>query len=131
MKKIVGWWVLCLVFTGAIDTTYIYKTNAPYGTLDLKLPTCATRYYYLKENKTYSFRESSPGVRNETFTDMTSWDSSLYTQGILREKLWVFQRIGFSEETSIAAPQKMVKGIYLLIIHQGEKLIKQRVVVND
>src|SRR3954463_8047291 len=90
MKTIVGFWVMWLLFTqtvmSQVDTSFIYRTNAPYGTLDIRLAKSTTRYYYLQENKSFSFRESSPGVRTETFTDMTSWDSSPYTQGHLREK---------------------------------------------
>jgi len=57
-----------------------------YGTLDLRVAKSATRYYYLLENKTFSFRESSPGVKTDAFKDMTSWNSTPYTQGNLREK---------------------------------------------
>ena len=90
MKKIIGCWALCLMIChptfSQVDTTFIYRTNTPYGTLDLRLAKSSTRYYYLQENKTFSFRESSPGVKTETYRDMTSWDSSPYNQGNLREK---------------------------------------------
>jgi len=90
MKKIVGFWVIylsaCLVSIAQIDTTEIYSTSKPYGTLDIRIAKSATDYYYLQENITFSFRESSPGVKSNTFYDMTSWDSSPYTQGNLREK---------------------------------------------
>src|SRR5688572_3892442 len=69
-----------------VDTTFIYKTNTPFGTLDLRIAKSTTRYYYLQENKTFSFRESSSGVKTDTYRDMTSWNSSPYTQGNLREK---------------------------------------------
>lgn len=69
-----------------VDTAYVYKTGMPYGTLDIRLAKSSTRYYYLQEGKTFSFRESSPGVKTNTYRDMTSWDSSPYTQGNLREK---------------------------------------------
>jgi Prolyl oligopeptidase family/PA14 domain/Fibronectin type III domain len=69
-----------------VDTSYIYNTSMPYGTLDIRLRKSATRYYYLQPGKTFSFRESAPGVKTNTYRDMTSWDSSPYTQGILREK---------------------------------------------
>jgi hypothetical protein len=80
--------LLSLVFyaQAQVDTTYIYKTGTPYGTLDIRLAKSSTRYYYLKENETFSFRESAPGVKTKTFLDMTSWDSSPYMQGNLREK---------------------------------------------
>lgn len=90
MKNIVGFWVLLLAFTqtalAQVDTSYVYNINMPYGTLDIRIAKSPTRYYYVQENKTFSFRESAPGVPTETFVDMTSWDSNPYTQGNLREK---------------------------------------------
>jgi hypothetical protein len=90
MKRIVGIGVLilstCISVFSQVDTTYIYNTSMPYGTLDLRLAKSATRYYYLQEDTTFSYRESSPGVRSTTYRDMTSWDSSPYKQGNLREK---------------------------------------------
>lgn len=89
MKRWVG---LCVLFVlhfnlrAQVDTSYVYKTGLPYGTLDIRIAKSATRYYYLKENETVSFRESSPGVKTKTFRDMTSWDSSPYTEGNMREK---------------------------------------------
>lgn len=75
------------VFCSAqVDTAYIYNGSAPYGTLDLRIAKSATRYYYLEEGETFSFRESAPGVRTNTFRDMTSWDSSPYEEGHLRER---------------------------------------------
>ncbi len=89
MKRIVGLWVLYLG-TGLcafsqVDTSYIYNTNMPYGTLDLRLVKSPTRYYYLQEGTTFSYRESSPGVKTNTYTSMTSWNTSAYAQGNLRE----------------------------------------------
>lgn len=88
MKHLVG-----LVFLLAsslavaqVDTSFVYNTTTPFGTLDIRLAKSATRYYYLQENITFNFRESSPGVRTNSYKDMTSWDSSPYTQGNLREK---------------------------------------------
>jgi hypothetical protein len=69
-----------------VDTSYVYNPNAPYGSLDIRIAKSATRYYYLKEDVTFSFRESSPGVKTNTFFDMTSWDSSPYGQGHMRER---------------------------------------------
>jgi hypothetical protein len=69
-----------------VDTSFVYNQETPYGTLDIRLAKSATRYYYLQENITFSFRESSPGVRTNTFKDMTAWDSSPYSEGNLREK---------------------------------------------
>ncbi len=89
-KKVVGLWVIGLFMSNLslaqVDTSYIYKTGMPYGTLDIRIAKSATRYYYLQENVTFSFRESSPGVRTNTYRDMTSWDSSPFAQGNLREK---------------------------------------------
>jgi hypothetical protein len=69
-----------------VDTSYIYNTNTAYGALDIRVAKSATRYYYLQEGRTFSFRENSPGVRTNTFRDMTAWDSSPYEEGNLREK---------------------------------------------
>ena len=69
-----------------VDTSFIYNTSMPYGTLDLRIAKSPTRYYYLQEGITVSFRESAPGVKTNTYRDMTSWDSSPYRQGNLREK---------------------------------------------
>lgn len=89
-RKSVGLWVLGLfcfhISFSQVDTTFIFKTGTPYGTLDIRISKSSTRYYYLQENVTFSFRESSPGVKTKTYRDMTSWDSSPYTQGNLREK---------------------------------------------
>ena len=90
MKTIFGCLALSMTICHAtfsqVDTTFVYNTSTPYGTLDIRLAKSASRYYYLQENKTFSFRESSPGVRTGTYRDMTSWDSSPYGQGNLREK---------------------------------------------
>jgi hypothetical protein len=91
IKKVVGICVVALIsihFAFAqVDTSYVYRTGLPYGTLDIRLAKSSTRYYYLKEGETFSFRESSPGVKTKTYVDMTNgWDSSPYTQGNLREK---------------------------------------------
>jgi hypothetical protein len=90
MKKtsilLVFWLFLILNSYSQVDTTFIYNANAPYGTLDLRIAKSATRYYYLQEDITFSYRESAPGVPTNTFADMTSWDSSPYTEGNLREK---------------------------------------------
>jgi hypothetical protein len=57
----------------------------PYGTLDLRLAKSPTRYYYLQEGITFSYRESAPGVKTNTYTSMTTWNTSAYGQGNLRE----------------------------------------------
>ncbi|MEX1240064.1 MAG: Ig-like domain-containing protein [Cyclobacteriaceae bacterium] len=69
-----------------VDTSFIYKASTPYGSLDIRIAKSATRYYYLQEDKTISFRENSPGVKTNTYRDMTSWDSSPYSEGNMREK---------------------------------------------
>ena len=69
-----------------VDTSFVFNTSMPYGTLDIRIAKSSTRYYYLQENITVSFRESAPGVKTNAFRDMTSWDSSPYSQGNLREK---------------------------------------------
>jgi len=74
------------VCSAQVDTTNIYNTNTPFGTLDLRIAKSATTYYYLQEDVTFSFRQSAPGVPTNTFFDMTSWDSSPFGQGNLREK---------------------------------------------
>jgi hypothetical protein len=78
--------VMSFTCMAQVKASYIYNTSMPYGTLDLRIKITSTHYFYLKENVTFSFRESSPGVRTNKFRDMTSWDSSPYTQGVLRVK---------------------------------------------
>jgi hypothetical protein len=85
--SIFGFFFLCVHISYAqVDTTFIYNTSTPYGTLDIRLAKSSTRYYYLQENITFSYRESSPGVKTNTYRDMTSWNSSAYTEGNMREK---------------------------------------------
>lgn len=90
MKRIVGLWLHLFILVAPafsqVDTSYIYNTAMPYGTLDLRIAKSETRYYYLQEDITFSFRESAPGVKTNTFNDMTSWNSDPYRQGNLREK---------------------------------------------
>jgi hypothetical protein len=90
MRKGLGLLVLIIVLhlnsNAQVDTSFVYKTGLPYGTLDIRIAKSSSRYYYLQENRTVSFRESSPGVRTNTYRDMTSWDSSPYGQGNMREK---------------------------------------------
>lgn len=76
----------CIYSFAQVDTSFIYNTSMPYGTLDLRLAKSESRYYFLEEGVTFSFRESSPGVRTNTFFDMTAWDSSPYSEGNLRER---------------------------------------------
>ncbi len=78
--------VLPLTTLSQVDTTYIYDTSTPYGGLDIRVAKSPTDYYYLQENVTFSFRESAPGVKTNTYRDMTAWDSSPYKGGNLREK---------------------------------------------
>src|SRR5690606_10102382 len=88
MKNLVGFLLILGSFAawGQVDTSYVYNTSTPYGTLDIRLAKSATRYYYLQENITFSYRESAPGVKTNSYRDMTSWDSSPYSQGNMREK---------------------------------------------
>jgi hypothetical protein len=89
MKKIVGFILFISLFFESysqVDTSYVYSTSKPYGTLDIRIRKSSTRYYYLKPDVTFSFRESSPGVKTNTYRDITSWDSSPYSQGHMREK---------------------------------------------
>jgi hypothetical protein len=88
MKKLVG---LILLFCyglaySQVDTSFIYNATMPYGTLDIRIAKSSTRYYYLQENVTYSFRESSPGVKTNTYKDLTSWNSSPYAEGNMKER---------------------------------------------
>jgi chitodextrinase len=91
MKKISGLSALMLSVVvnvlAQVDTTFIYNTSMPYGTLDLRIAKSPTRYYYLQEGTTFSFRETPEGAKTNTFRDMTaSWNSSPYQQGNMREK---------------------------------------------
>ena len=90
MKRSFTLGVCCLMaacYTYAqVKSNYQYSTSMPYGTLDIRTRVSSSDYYYLQENKTFSFRESSPGVRTNKYLDMTSWDSSPYKEGNLRRK---------------------------------------------
>lgn len=77
---------LFLPVDAQVRPEYLYNTNMPYGTLDIRTNISETKFYYLEEGKTFSFRESPPGTRTNRFHDMTSWDSSPYTEGHLRKK---------------------------------------------
>jgi hypothetical protein len=78
---------LCSLSFAQVKSNYQYSTTMPYGTLDIRTKISSTNYYYLQENKTFSFRETSPGVKTNTYLDMTSsFDSSPYKQGNLRHK---------------------------------------------
>lgn len=68
-----------------VDTTFIYNNSTPYGSLDIRIAKSASNYYHLVEDKTFSFRQTA-GVNTDTYLDMTSWDSSPYSQGHLKEK---------------------------------------------
>lgn len=90
LNRIAGLGVILLLLVSSahaqVDTTHIYNTSTPFGTLDIRLAKSSTRYYYLKENQTFGFRESAPGIKTNKYFDMTPWDSSPYTEGNLREK---------------------------------------------
>ncbi|HEY0654091.1 MAG TPA: PA14 domain-containing protein [Chryseosolibacter sp.] len=68
-----------------VDTSFVYNNSTPYGSLDIRIAKSASNYYYLVEDKTFSFRKNG-GVNTDTYLDMTSWDSSPYSQGHLKEK---------------------------------------------
>ena len=89
-KKITGfisfYLFLNLAAFSQVDSIYVYNTKTSFGTLDIRIAKSPTDYFYLQEDKTFSFRESAPGVKTDTYLDMTSWDSSPYKQGNLREK---------------------------------------------
>ena len=70
-----------------VKSSYQYSTTMPYGTLDIRTRISSSDYYYLQENRTFSFRESSPGVPTNKYLDMTSWDSSPYKEGNLRRRI--------------------------------------------
>src|SRR5687768_10146684 len=91
MKKVftltLCWLIAATYSFSQVRSNYEYSTTMPYGTLDIRTRISSSDFYYLQENKTFSFRESSPGVRTDTYHDMTSdWDSSPYKQGNLRRK---------------------------------------------
>jgi hypothetical protein len=90
MKRTFTLFVACMVAGcyayAQVKGPYQYNTSMPYGTLDIRTRITSSDYYYLQENITYSFRESSPGVRTNKYHDMTGWESSPYTQGNLRRK---------------------------------------------
>src|SRR5687768_16151930 len=75
---------VCFATVAQVKSSYLYNTAMPYGTLDIRTTISSSQYYYLQENVTFSFRESSPGVRTNTFVDMTTFDSNPYKQGNLR-----------------------------------------------
>src|SRR5688572_25538463 len=78
--------LLCVMGFAQVKSSYLYNTSMPYGVLDIRTRISSTNYYYLQEGKTFSYRESSPGVRTNTYNDMTTWESSPYGQGNLRQK---------------------------------------------
>ncbi len=68
-----------------VDTTLIYSNDRPYGSLDIRIAKSSSNYYFLVEDKTFSFRKNA-GANTDTYLDMTSWDSSPYAQGHMKEK---------------------------------------------
>jgi hypothetical protein len=88
-KGAVGLFVLIVIFSldshAQVDTSYVYNTSTPYGTLDIRIARSSSTYYYLQDGRTLSFRESG-GVPTNTYRDMTSFDSSPYGQGNMRLK---------------------------------------------
>jgi predicted esterase len=78
--------LVCVPGSGQVKSSFLYSTTMPYGTLDIRTTVSSTSYYYLREGQTFSYRESSPGVRTNSYKDMTSWESNPYLQGHLRYK---------------------------------------------
>lgn len=81
-------WICCSLLVSAsaqVDTSFVYNNSTPFGSLDIRLANSPSWYYYLDEGKTFSFRQVD-GVVTNTYRDMTSWDSSPYEQGNLRER---------------------------------------------
>jgi hypothetical protein len=81
-------WLLfsSLLLQAQVKPEYLYNTGMPYGTLDIRTNVSESNYYYLKEDETFSFRETAPGIKSTTYRDMTDWDSSPYNQGHMRHK---------------------------------------------
>jgi|GEM_PF-5291475 len=104
-----------------VKSSYLYNTSMPYGTLDIRTRISSSDYFYIQENKTFSFRESAPGVRTNTYLDMTSWDSSPYKQGNLRRKVGTADRFVMNYRLlpplnySTAAPE----GYPLIVVMHG------------
>lgn len=78
--------LLCLTANAQVKPEFLYNTDMPYGTLDIRTSISSTHYYYLEEGITFSFRESSPGVKTNTYLDLTHWDTSPYGEGNMRMK---------------------------------------------
>ena len=76
--------MLCSVAFSQADTSFIYNTTTPYGTLDIRLSKGVGHKYYFQHGKTFSFRENN-GTPTHTFYKMTAWDSQAYTEGNMRE----------------------------------------------
>jgi hypothetical protein len=69
-----------------VDTTLIFNSSTPFGALDIRIAKSQSDFYFLEEGKTISFREQN-GTKTNSYLDMTAWDSDLYTQGNLRERV--------------------------------------------
>ena len=66
---------------------FLYNPNMPYGTLDIRTEINGkSDYYYLVEGRTFSFRESGPGVPTDTYLKMTNFDTSPFQEGHMRHK---------------------------------------------
>ena len=80
-------YAFCVISFAQVKSSYQYNTSMPYGTLDIRTKISSTNYFYLQEGKTFAYRESAPGVKTNSFLDMTAWgDSGPYQQGNLRQK---------------------------------------------
>src|SRR5690242_1161017 len=77
---------LWLIVIAQVKPEFLYNPNTSFGTLDLRTKISESTYYYLQENQTFSFREDPVGERTNTYLDMTTFDSSPFTEGHLRKK---------------------------------------------
>lgn len=78
--------ILCCTYLNSysqVDTSYLFNPAAPYGVLDIRIARSSNEYYYLEDNKTFSFRQVE-GSQTNTYLDMTAWDSSPYHEGNMR-----------------------------------------------
>lgn len=71
--------------TAQVQPSFLFNQNTPYGTLDIRTKISSEAYYYLQEGKTFSYRESEPGVKSGTFKPIvTHFDTKYYDEGHMR-----------------------------------------------
>lgn len=74
-----------------VDTTFLYGPKPGDNNFDIRIYRSPTDYYFLEEDRTFSFRMSN-GEPTNTYYDMTSgggWNSAVYTEGHLRKQTGV------------------------------------------